>query len=76
MTDYPYPSNFLQPMPGWPVQETRYSFANLDVLPSESRESSEFLKQGTGLSDRQKQVLAAIANSSNVYFDWPNLEAH
>jgi len=34
MTDYPYPSNFLENMPGYPVMETRYSFANLDPLPA------------------------------------------
>ena len=29
MTDYPYPTSFLQPMPGWPCNVSCEAFANL-----------------------------------------------
>lgn len=33
MTDYPYASSFLEPMPAWPVDEAVKAFADIEVDP-------------------------------------------
>jgi hypothetical protein len=43
MTNYPYPTSFLEPMPAWPVTETKYSFVGIDPLTAEIEEQSSSL---------------------------------
>lgn len=48
MTDYPYNSSFLQPMPGFPVNESCKAFANFDPDTSSKADAWGMLK---GASD-------------------------
>ena len=61
MTNYPYPSNFLEPMPAWPVSETHWSFDN---VPETSTTGDDW--------QRKKLVLTALYNSSQVYYSYYN----
>uniref|UniRef100_A0A7S3FTN2 Lysosomal Pro-X carboxypeptidase n=1 Tax=Strombidium rassoulzadegani TaxID=1082188 RepID=A0A7S3FTN2_9SPIT len=67
MTDYPYPSSFLQPMPAWPITEACKAFA--DVAPQEPEPKNGSLG---ALSEREKTVLTALKSLSDVYFNYTN----
>jgi len=57
MTNYPYPSNFLEPMPGFPVTETYWSFYNIANFTVADQA-------------RINLVLGAILNSTNIYYNY------
>jgi len=60
--DYPEPADFLEPMPAWPVKEAVKPFTDI----SEQAEPA-----GTDeLTTREAQLLSAIAESTNVYFNY------
>ena len=58
MTNYPYPTSFLEPMPGWPVNETKWSFINVE--PPSTNTTWE----------RKSELFTAILNATNVYYNW------
>jgi len=51
MTDYPYESSFLQPMPAWPVTAACEAFK--DVAPPTEEEKNDNIRDDpAGLTDR------------------------
>jgi len=82
MTDYPYPAFFLEPMPGYPVKESVKPFENIEVLSKHTylKSAKSFAKKmifgaeketnQTGFNAREIQLLQALANSTNVYFNY------
>jgi len=70
MTDYPYPASFLEPMPGWPVNEAVKPFADIPTLDAVDPVTLRASKLNGGLTDRQRQLFTALAASTNVYFNY------
>lgn len=71
MTDYPYPANFLEPMPGYPVCLSTEPFEDID-LNTTYYEKYPHLKdqESNGFSDRELTLMNALANSTGVYFNY------
>ena len=112
MTNYPYPANFLEPMPAWPINESVKAWVDVPTKAELAEESTEEAyvwtvvrsalkffriteenanhllsyvnpkntkplnhedkpKQAAdGLTDRAKQLLNALQNSTSVYFNY------
>lgn len=79
MTDYPYPAFFLEPMPAWPIKEAVKPFMNIDTAAQHKKKQNSWFsglkgkfwnKETTGLTDRERTLFTALAESTNVYFNY------
>lgn len=66
MTDYPYPANFLEPMPGFPVNMSANIYANV----STSGASDPYAAVGQNLTARDELMLSTLNLSTSVYFNY------
>lgn len=65
MTDYPYPSSFLQPMPGWPINRACDSFKDVEPLDKPVLNTN-----ATMLSDRENLLLNTVKDAADIYFNY------
>jgi len=82
MTNYPYYSKFLEPMPAWPVNESCHFIMNATIPPiavatTKTLWESLFTQEekvednsNGELTPHEAGVFAAILNSTNVYYNY------
>uniref|UniRef100_A0A7S3RLM5 Uncharacterized protein n=1 Tax=Strombidinopsis acuminata TaxID=141414 RepID=A0A7S3RLM5_9SPIT len=77
MTDYPYPASFLEPMPGYPINECVKPFEPIPttdemsfVGKTKNLFSEKMTKIRGGMSSRETELLNALHDSTNVYFNY------
>lgn len=72
MTDYPYPANFLEPMPGYPINAAVQPFVDIDTQSEYYAKHPEELYQSNdgGFTDRESSLMEALAESTGVYFNY------
>jgi lysosomal Pro-X carboxypeptidase len=69
MTDYPYPSSFLEPMPAFPVNEAVKPFADIDVDPN--RVKGENVRgDANNMTTREIDLFSALNTSTGIYFNY------
>ena len=66
MTDYPYNTSFLEPMPGFPVNVSAAMYTNV----STDGASDPTAAVGEPLTARDNETLKALAASTGVYFNY------
>ena len=59
MTNYPYPTRFLAPLPGWPVAESCKPFAAQESRAFLENEEAEF-----------EDLMKAARESISVYYNY------
>mmetsp|Transcript_3600 Transcript_3600/g.2349 ORF Transcript_3600/g.2349 Transcript_3600/m.2349 type:complete len:256 (-) Transcript_3600:166-933(-) len=77
MTDYPYPASFLEPMPGYPINESVKPFESISTVSSMGLFSvakniveEKITKINGGMTTRESDLLNALHDSTNVYFNY------
>ena len=77
MTNYPYPTSFLSPMPGWPVTESCRPYEEFEVQTSVVDKVKDLLHsvydEITGdseFSERELGLLKASRESVGIYYNY------
>lgn len=73
MTDYPFESSFLTPMPAWPVNVSCEAFKDIAPLDTLGLER-EPVTGDDDLTERQKLVLGGLKKAADVYFNYTGEE--